>query len=151
MSEERKALPSALLKDQFRVRSYKNIRDSPWEKDEGTQDMTLETKDGKALYFSIDRGRKDNKYNMPGIDSYQELIKLTEPEFEERHWSPEGIEDLHELESPAYEEMDELRNRYQKQLENASTKQEERDILAEMWGEAAEMDLEGRTPFGVKQ
>jgi hypothetical protein len=152
MSDEKvKMLPAAALDDQVKLKSYGHFAQGPFSDEEGRQELRAESGDDSrndALYMSIDRAG-NAEYVTAGADDYEALKKLTEPDLEDRAWVENTEYDsAGDIPSPTNEEIEDLRGRYEERLEDAATEAEEREVLQEMWDEAAEMELEGRDPFG---
>lgn len=149
--EDIKRLPTAANDDQVKVKSFGHFAQGPFEKEDGRQEMKAESGDESsedALYIALDRA-SEAEYVTAGADDYEALKKLTEPDLEGRAWVENTEYDsAGDIPSPTYGEMEDLREKYGDRLEEAGTEAEEQEVLQEMWDEAAEMDLEGRDPFG---
>ncbi|MFB6116672.1 MAG: hypothetical protein ABEK10_04140 [Candidatus Nanosalina sp.] len=143
-----KYLPPAAVDEQVRTKGAGHFRQGPFESENGSYEFRARSGDGETLYLKISSTR-DDEFATSGIDSYQALRKLTEPDFEDPEWvDASGYESGRDIASPGFDEMDELRDRYRERIDNAASDREEREILAEMWEEAAEMELDGRDHFG---
>lgn len=152
MSEEQKKLPPAAIDDQVKVETYRSIRESPFKETEGTKEMRARTgnNDDDTLYMQI-KSSEDAEYVIPGIESYQAIKKLTNEDLKDENWEPENHESVRDVPSPTYDEMDELKSKYEDRLKDAETKEKKEEVLEEMWEEAADMELDGRDPIGVKK
>jgi len=148
MSDDFKYLPVAAVGDQTRVECAAHYGKGPFEKEDGTRQLKARSGNGEELWMKMRNG-KESEFTTPGLNSYRSLMRLVEEDLNGHNWikdsdynSPKGVT------SPTYEEMEDLRSEYQERLDNDSTESEEREVLREMWGEAAEMELEGRENFG---
>ncbi|MDY6773753.1 MAG: hypothetical protein SVS85_01010 [Candidatus Nanohaloarchaea archaeon] len=142
MSDDVRKLPSAGEGGQVEVAVSSHFDYGPFDDEEGR--CELRARGDNELYLSIPTAEED-EFVTGGVDRYEALVKLTAPDFEERHWEPgrEGCQDLSQVPSPGYGEMEELRQDYMERLEAASTDRAERRVLAEMWHKAGEMELDG--------
>lgn len=135
MGDERKALPWAPTDEQVKVSSYSHIRDSPFEDEDGTQELEASMEDGSPLYLKMPRAG-DDQYVTTGVEDYQALRNLTEIDLQDEAWEPASAESVSDIPTPTYDEMEELRDKYEERLEAAESEAEERAVRREMWDEA---------------
>lgn len=128
---------------QTNVVASTHFYDSPFEEDD---DMEIRAKDGEGSELYLKMPSTGYMNESEGTDTYRAFTELSD---ESGHTWIEltDYDSARELTSPGYEEMEELRSKYQEQLDNAETDVEEREVLEEVWDEAAEMDLEGHETF----
>ena len=142
-----KYLPVAPSDEQTKTDVYSHFQQGPFEDEDGTRE--LRAREGDTELFMQFSDSTDSEYVTAGVHSYSAWRKLTESDLEEGSWITSTDHDsAREVASPTYDEMDELSARYEQRLENAVTDEDEREVLEEMWDEAAEMELEGRESFG---
>ena len=143
-----KYLPAGAVDKQTKVQAALHFQQGPFDKSDGHREIRARNGENVEFYMQISSSA-ESEYVTEGIDNYSALRELTESDLEDGSWiEASDYDSADEVVSPAYDEMDELSAKYGERLENAATEEEEREVLEEIWDEAAEMELDGRESFG---